>query len=45
MQSFVMGRDEGPCKVPVLKAHLLVLCVRDKQSCEITSISLSHSHL
>lgn len=43
-RSFVMGRDEGLCKMIVLKAHLLVLSVRDRQSCEIISITLSHSH-
>lgn len=42
-RSFVMGRDEGLCRMRVLKAHLLVLSVRDRQSCEITSITPSHS--
>lgn len=40
----VMGRDEGLCKMLVLKAHLLVLSVRDRQPCEIVSVTPSHSH-
>lgn len=40
-----MGRDEGLYKICVLKAHLLVLSLGDRLSCEVISITPLHLHI